>query len=44
MTRFAPYAYSLALTSYDVKNERDSQPNLGVALVRLELTTSKVRT
>ena len=42
-TRFAPYILSFALTSSDVKYERDGPQNLGVAPVRLELTTSKVR-
>ena len=43
-TRFAPYIHSFALASTDVKKECDSRQNLGVAPVRLELTTSKVRT
>ena len=43
-TRFAPYNHSLALTSSHVKKERSWRQNLGVAPVRLELTTSKVRT
>src|ERR1700689_2070177 len=42
MTRFAPYIYSLALTAFDVKKEGDRRRDLGVAPVRLELTTSKV--
>ena len=43
-TRFAPYNQSLALGASGVKKERDRPENLGVAPVRLELTTSKVRT
>ena len=43
-TRFAPNNHSFALASSDVKKECGRRQNLGVAPVRLELTTSKVRT
>jgi hypothetical protein len=42
-TRFAPYNQIFALSSADVKMQRALRQNLGVAPVRLELTTFKVR-